>query len=359
MTRQLRRAVQLLLLALVVHLFVIPQIGGARRALSLVQSLNPILLLLALALEGAALLAYGRLMQVLLPPTHRPGLGVCTAVVVASAGVNHVLPGGAATTAAVNARLLDRVGVPGPDIAFVLATQGLGSAVVLNAILWLSLVVSIPTRGFDPLYGTAAAVGAVLLVLVALLVVGLLHGTHILEAIVERIFTWIPRADPRRTVAALHHFADQLGVLATDRSRLRQAVLWASANWLLDATVLWVVLTAFGDRPSLDGLMVAYGLANVMAVLPFTPGGLGIVEAVLIPTLVGFGTPAAVAAVGVIGYRLINFWLPIPIGALCYVWVQRRARLDGTFAAWRRDLNALAGEKERNEGATPTRSHPG
>ena len=66
MTRQLRRAVQLLLLALVVHLFVIPQIGGARRALSLVQSLNPILLLLALALEGAALLAYGRLMQVLL-----------------------------------------------------------------------------------------------------------------------------------------------------------------------------------------------------------------------------------------------------------------------------------------------------
>ena len=34
-------------------------------------------------------------------------------------------------------------------------------------------------------------------------------------------------------------------------------------------------------------LLVAYGLANILAVIPITPGGLGVVEGVLIPTLVG------------------------------------------------------------------------
>jgi len=64
---------------------------------------------------------------------------------------------------------------------------------------------------------------------------------------------------------------------------------------------------------------VAYGLANVMAVLPITPGGLGVVEGVLVPTLVGFGSPRGIAILGVITYRLVNFWLPIPVGALAYL----------------------------------------
>jgi hypothetical protein len=33
---------------------------------------------------------------------------------------------------------------------------------------------------------------------------------------------------------------------------------------------------------------------------------------------VGFGVPAATAAVGVVTYRLAAFWLPIPLGALSY-----------------------------------------
>ena len=35
----------------------------------------------------------------------------------------------------------------------------------------------------------------------------------------------------------------------------------------------------------LDGLIVAFGLANIFASLPITPGGLGIVEGIYIPTL--------------------------------------------------------------------------
>ena len=88
---------------------------------------------------------------------------------------------------------------------------------------------------------------------------------------------------------------------------------------MLDAAALWLFVAAFGHRVPVDALFVSYGLANVLAAIPITPGGLGVVEAVLTSTLVGFGTPRGIAILGVIGYRLMNFWLPIPVGALSYV----------------------------------------
>ena len=68
-------------------------------------------------------------------------------------------------------------------------------------------------------------------------------------------------------------------------------MIWAAANWLFDAASLWVFLFAFGQAVLPIDLLVAYGLANILAVIPITPGGLGVIEGVLIPTLVGFGVP--------------------------------------------------------------------
>jgi uncharacterized membrane protein YbhN (UPF0104 family) len=67
--------------------------------------------------------------------------------------------------------------------------------------------------------------------------------------------------------------------MAADRSLLVRAAGWAAANWLLDAAALFVFIAAFGHVEGPDGLLVAYGLANVLAAIPITPGGLGIVEA--------------------------------------------------------------------------------
>ena len=89
-------------------------------------------------------------------------------------------------------------------------------------------------------------------------------------------------------------------------------------NWVLDAASLWVFLRAFGGVVNPVDLLVAFGLANVLAAIPITPGGLGVVEAVLTSTLVGFGLDRGTAAIGVVTYRLAAFWLPIPLGALAY-----------------------------------------
>ena len=80
-----------------------------------------------------------------------------------SLAVSHVVPGGTAPGTAVAYRLLAEPGVPGSTAGFGLATQGVGSAVVLNAIFWFALLVSIPLAGYNPLYGFAAIAGVILL----------------------------------------------------------------------------------------------------------------------------------------------------------------------------------------------------
>jgi hypothetical protein len=78
-------------------------------------------------------------------------------------------------------------------------------------------------------------------------------------------------------------------------------------------------VAAFGHLVDIVGLFIGYGLANVLAVVPVTPGGLGIIEGVLVPSLVAFGSPRGVAIFGVISWRLVNFWLPIPVSAMTYL----------------------------------------
>ena len=185
--------------------------------------------------------------------------------------------------------------------------------------LWVALVISIPLHGFNSAYVTVAVVGAVLLAAFGALVLAFTRGesgsVKVLQAIARRV-PWVTEDQMKKLVERL---AERLRTLASDRRLLRVAVLWAAANWLLDAASLWAFVAAYGHITSPIDLFVAYGVANILAAVPLTPGGLGIVEAVAATTLIGFGVPAGVAWLGVISWRLFNFWLPIPVGAGAYI----------------------------------------
>lgn len=81
-------------------------------------------------------------------------------------------------------------------------------------------------------------------------------------------------------------------------------------------------MRAFGHTLGPDGLVVSYGIAAVLAALPITPAGLGVVEAFLIPSLVAFSVPQAMAVLGVLAWRTISFLLPIPAGGVGYLLLQ-------------------------------------
>ena len=320
LSKSVRRIGLALVMVVVVEYLVVPQLAGARKSLHLLGRVNVGFLVVAIALEFAAIVAYAQLTRAVLPQhVPSPPLGTVLRIDLATMSVSHTVPGGTAAGGALGYRLLTATGVTPTDAAFALGTQGIGSALVLNALLWLALMVSIATSGFNPLYGTAAVVGALLVGVLLLAVVSLTRGEERIIRVVARAARPIPLLDPEGLCRALRHVADRLRLLAADRALLLRAAAWASGNWLLDAASLWVFLGAFGHWVRPDKLFVCFGLANVLAAIPITPSGLGVVETVLTSSLIGFGAPRGVAILGVISYRLVNFWLPIPLGGLAYL----------------------------------------
>jgi uncharacterized protein (TIRG00374 family) len=105
-------------------------------------------------------------------------------------------------------------------------------------------------------------------------------------------------------------------LLGRPREAVKLAAL-AFGYWGFDALCLVLVFRALDMPSGLLELTVAYGFATAVGAIPITPGGIGIFETTMISTLalLGVGSEAAVA---VLGYRLFNFWLPIPLAVVFY-----------------------------------------
>jgi uncharacterized protein (TIRG00374 family) len=321
----LRRGATLLALLLVLDYLVLPQIAGTEQALRLLSGVNQWLVALGIALEAASLTCYSLLTRSLLPDNPPPFSWVLRSDLT-GLGVSHLLPGGAATATALRYQLLHEGGVETQDAAVGIAVEAVLATAVLAGMWWAALVISIPFFGPSPLYVTCAIIGAFLIVGI---VVGLLGHARQDEPAPDPLHRLIQRLPARfrpRLERAARLAADQLRQLLADRQVLRSAAGWAAANWAFDAASLWVFLAAYGHRVNPLGLFVAYGLANLLATLPISPSGLGIIEGVLIPALVGFGTPRAVAVLGVVSWRLFEFWAPIPVAAVAYASLRLRRR---------------------------------
>lgn len=313
------KALRWVLFAIVIYFFVLPLLPAFRNAITDLRQIDPILLFAAIGLEFVALYCYSLLTHAALgPEAARLTRFDLFRIQLSTRALGSVLPAGSAASNALAFRLITTSGIPKSDAGFALATAGIGSAVILNVLLWFGLVVSIPLRGSSPIYGTAAVAGAVLMAIAAAIILGLVDDKGRLHSAVRWLYNRIGR-DGEAAATLLDHLGERVRGLLAERDVLRRVLAWGTANWLLDLVALWLFLRAFGGSVSPDGLLVAFGLANVLASIPITPGGLGIVEGVYIPTLVGFGVPAATATVTVLTYRIAQYWLPIVVGGVSYV----------------------------------------
>jgi hypothetical protein len=306
-------AIRLLIVAAVVEFALLPQVAGARAAVHQLSGISPFWLAIALIAQALSVLAYARLSQVALDS---PGVsyGQLLRVDLATLAVSHVVPAGSAVGIGLGYRLLTRSGVPSDRAVSGKALQTVGSAVVLNLMLGGALIAALVTHGNNPLYAPVAAVGLALILAASIGAALIARSEGWLTRTVVRTLDRLPKVDAESGARLIASLAGTVRRLVGDRRFLSRIVFWAALNWLFEAFALWACVRAFGHTLGPVGLLVAYGLANVAAAIPITPGGLGIVEGILVPTLVAFSTTKAVALLGVIAFRLISFWLPIPIG---------------------------------------------
>ena len=331
---------------LAIEYLVIPELVGASKNLHLLSKINLGWLVAGTVLEAASLLCYALLTRTLLPGA-RPAFNRLVRVVLATTAVDHVIPGGAAGGAGLGYQLLTSDGVEGADAGFALATASIGSAIVLNAMLWLSLLISIPLAGLHPIYVTIALASVLALLGASALVYTFTRGEERAVRIVRAVGRRIPRVGQDRHERLVHQIGDSVVHLGRNPTLLKRGLLWAGLNWLLDAASLWSFVAAFGHLVNPVELFAAYGVANVLAVFPVVPGGLGVIEASAVTLLVSFGTAGDVATLAVLGWRLVNYWLPIPVGAAAYI--SLRVPRGSGIKAGRQALTDMAAEARRTE----------
>jgi uncharacterized protein (TIRG00374 family) len=321
--RNVKITLMILFLFFVGEYILLPELASARKEFHQLSHLNFLWLILGALLEIGALVAYAELTRTVLSPGAPTRFRIFRINMWALA-ISHTLPGGTVPGSAASYRLLTEPGAAGGTVsggtaAFGLAVQGIGSAVVLNIIFWLALLISVPLQGYNPLYGFAAILGVLLLAIFGGLVYLLTRGEKHAASIVKRIADRLPFVRAETVTSLVQKVADRMKILLSSPVLLRRAGIWAAANWLLDAMSLWVFLLAFGAHIDPVDVLVAYGLANILAVIPLTPSGLGVIELTIVAVLTRFSVPGGVAAAGVLSWRLVNFWLPIPFGGISYL----------------------------------------
>src|SRR6185312_12021425 len=140
---------------------------------------------------------------------------------------------------------------------------------------------------------------------------------ELIDGIGVRVLTWVNslRGKPHDTgVRKWREMLGQLESVSLSRRELAVAFSWSLFNLAALVACLAFAAYAAGGHPSLAELTVAFAASRAVASIPLMPGGLLVVEAVLVPGLVasGLSVPDSISAMLI--YRLTSWIFLAVIG---------------------------------------------
>ena len=262
----------------------------------------------ALAFSLATYLGAG-LALVALSPT-KLSVWTSTEVHLASSVVSLVAPAGVGG-AAINLRFLNRKGVPTPvGVATVALVQIIQFVVTVVLLIVLAATTGQSTGLSLPSGWVMVAAAALVAVVTVALVIPRV-----------RSFLWA-KAEPtyRQVWPRLMWILSNPGRLTLGAAG---TVLLSLSYILSFAASLW----AFGYTLPFSVLAITYLASNTVGSVVPAPGGIGPVEIALTAGLATAGVPGGVALSAAIVYRLVTFWIPIPVGWLSLRRLQRTGSL--------------------------------
>ena len=313
----------LMVVGLAVGVYVLlPRLGGLSRDAAELRHARPGFVVAAVAAQAVSLACYALLYRrVLASLGARVPFWLTARVTLASFLVSHVTPFGSAAGTALNVSTLETEGVAVSTTGEAIALTSLVSTVALIVLFGTGLVA---TAGRHLSHTYLVIAGAALALVVSVLVLALVVGAHpdIAARAGRRVAGLARRVRSSVDPDKVAQTSKRLALLA--RSALTGRAFLASfgfawADLLFDLLSLDLMFVAVRYQPGFGPLAVAYSAANFASALPITPGGLGVAEVTLVAITAGFGAPRPTAVLAVLGYRLVNYWLPLLPGAVAYL----------------------------------------
>ena len=88
-------------------------------------------------------------------------------------------------------------------------------------------------------------------------------------------------------------------ILSDRRRYLREVCTWQAASWVCRIAAFWFMLDAFHIGGSVRNALLVHGVQVVSTIVPLTPGGAGVQQALLVTVFAGAGSASVVAAYSV------------------------------------------------------------
>jgi uncharacterized protein (TIRG00374 family) len=245
----------------------------------------------------------------------------------ATQAIANSLPGGNAVGAVYDFRWYRRFGSDDTLAAWSLVGTIVASAVTLSLVA---------TAGLALAASEGASLDLIPVIIGAFLATVGIGALFVYERPLVAVVTWSihasrrlvgrPRGDMESTINRIVHW---MTTIRLGWPQIRNIVLWGTANWLFDCACFAMMFLAVNASIPWKGLLLAYGAGQLAAMLPITPGGLGVVEGSITIALVAFGGAQATTVDAVLMYRLISFWLVLGAGWAMFgqlAWQVRRGR---------------------------------
>jgi uncharacterized membrane protein YbhN (UPF0104 family) len=319
---------------------VLPQVADLSSVWTHIGAMSVMQLTALAAVAVGSLLAYGLVLMAVMP-----GLTFAQATVVSqsSTAVANTMPAGGALAVGVSYRFYGSWGFSNAAITRNVVVTGIWNVFSKLALPVIALVLLVSTGGGGNGVVAAAIVGVVVLVVaVALgaLTLSSEHAAHrvgdIVGALVVRVGKWFHRVCPPNGGDVAARFRrDTLGLLRARGLQLTGAIVLSQLSIFV---VLLFSLRAVGvnaAQVSWIEVLAAYAVTRLASTVPITPGGIGLVELGLAGTLIAMGGADALVIAGVLVFRMLSFFVSVPLGLGMFVVWKKMAR-------WRRPVAALA-----------------
>jgi uncharacterized membrane protein YbhN (UPF0104 family) len=123
--------------------------------------------------------------------------------------------------------------------------------------------------------------------------------------------------------------------ILTDRRRyLREVAAWQAAAWACRFIAFWFLLDAFRVGGSVDNVLLVFGASQVAGAVPFTPGGAGVQQALLVKVF-ATSAPTAVVAAYSVGQQIAIAVFTAAMGLCAVVFIFRFRSFKEVIAAGR------------------------
>ena len=304
---------------------VLPRLAAVLGSWPRLSTLSPVWFSVAVAVELASFTCNFALQRLALRT--KGWFAVVTAGLAGNA-VTDSLPGGDAAGAAVQFGMLTTAGFDtatavGGLTAFSLL--GVGGLLALPILALPAILAGAPA---SPGLAHTALLGIAGFVLFAIFGAILLYTDRPLAIIgraAQGLRNWVTRGRrPSITGLDIRLLTERNTIKTVLGEKWWQAVLLTAGRLGFDYGCLLAALRATGTSPRPSLVLLAYSAAGIIALLPLTPGGLGIVEASLSGLLILAGVHPGEALLATLAYRIASYWLPLLAGPPAYLLFRHR-----------------------------------